>query len=342
MDNPELIGHIRKRPAMYLGDLGLRGFKAMLGYLFEELIPQSDLIVINIEFKVDDVIFIEILNIDTKPIAQTLLFENKGDQFNFLGLRVIIALSEHINISIQTPPSLVAITGKRGVSDSFVTTCPEENKKLLMEFKLDYDIFNKFDLDYEIITAYIRKFAFLNSNFKIKCIDSRSAESQIRIFNYPRGIAHQLDYILGKQLYAKVLFRFERKVVIDNYTYEICFAYIDIWLTQSYISTYDNNTELILGGSLVNGIIDGIVSAIKEIAEKMNEKIFINSKKAKEQLVLIASVKGKDFVYKGSTKSELDMPKMKKQVKNYIQSELMKHFNQNEDIAKRMVEKYMI
>lgn len=344
MNSIKLAEHIRKRPAMYIGDLALQGFKNMLGYFFDEINSSAGQIPITVEFKKDNVVCIEVSQIDTQTIIELLQEIDKEVPVKLLALPVIAALAEQIHITVQNPPSLVVLWGNKGSYQMAASTSQEKDQKLLIEFKIDFDIFNKFDLDYDILNDFIRKYAYLNSNFKIKCIDSRHDEIRINIYYYPNGISHLLDYKIGKQLYCNTSFRFDRKVKIDNYSFEISFAYLNVWLKHTDITSYAHNTELIFGGSLVEGILDGILTALKEVAAWQNKKVVINRKKIKEQLILIATVKGDeyDFVFKGSLKGELDMPKMKKQIKDYIHLELINYFKCNESIATMMLGKYTI
>ncbi|MBL0079859.1 MAG: hypothetical protein IPP53_12340 [Bacteroidetes bacterium] len=73
-------------------------------------------------------------------------------------------------------------------------------------------------------------------------------------------------------------------------------------MDKFHIKTYAGNYETYEGGSLNNGILGGIILAIKTIAEKENIEIKINRKLLKDQLIVIAAVRGEDLIFEGSIK----------------------------------------
>ncbi|MBK9463176.1 MAG: hypothetical protein IPN94_28135 [Sphingobacteriales bacterium] len=66
---------------------------------------------------------------------------------------------------------------------------------------------------------------------------------------------------------------------------------------NSYSMSYANVDELVAGGSLIDGILDGIIAAIKYVSKKNNQKVEITRATLKEALILIASVKGDEFTF---------------------------------------------
>lgn len=338
-----LIQNIRRRPGMYIGDLTIRGLKNMIGYFLDDIQKDnSSNIEITIEFKKDNWVKIQVNKIDTSLFAETISSLNTDNKFISLGLPVMIALSEEIKINVQKLPSLISLWANKGIYEYAATTAIDKIDRIEVNFKIDFDIFNSFSFNYEIINGFIRKYAFIYSNFKIVSIDSTKDIKQTNLFEYPNGVSDQLDYKIAEQLHGIPLLRLDLKVNIDEYDYQICFCYLDIWLGQTYIATYANYDELIFGGSLENGILDGIILTFQEYSKSYKNKVKINYKSAKEQLILIAVAKGHNFNFAGSTKCKLEMPKMRKSIKQYVYNQLNYYLKTNEAIAEKVLDKFRI
>ncbi len=349
--NLTVIDQIRKRPGMYLGEFSIVGFKNILSYFFNEI--QSNNVLrteILVEFLANGFIKIEAKNVDTFDYAEILwsgfpnkLFssQNKKSDY-FFGLQVVVALSKEVKIEVQTPTDFILLNAKKGVFEVKSSAIKSAESSINIEFELDYDIWRKdFSINYEVINDFIRKYALINNDYRIKSIDNRAENTQIAIFDYPNGLSHQLDYLIGTHTYHGGIFmRMDLKTKTDKHQFEICFAYLDCWVSKPSISTYANNDKLIFGGSLEKGIIEGIVLAVKKLAKEKNAPIDINYKKAQPQLLLIASIKGDKFDFTGSVKAKINMPEVCKTIKGFVSEQTYLFFSQNEDVAKMMLKHF--
>lgn len=331
-----ILHHLRKRPGMYIGNLYLTGFKNMIGGVFETLkCNQSTVVNITIEFKKENRIRIEINGMDN-----TLLKKNIDNINNEMyvydwkntGIPILIGLSENIKITVLQPQITTTLIAKKGVASIDTANILNEQEKTIIDFNIDFDIFNKFEINYEVINQFIRKYAFLNPAFKIKSIDSTTSDPQVNVYYYPQGIAHQLDYVMGSiTYYSHPLFRLDYQTSINGYDYQVSFCYMSSG--KSYAMSYANNDELVAGGSLIDGILDGIIAAIKYVSKKNNQKVKITRATLKESLILIASVKGDEFTFGASTRINLNMPQMRKEIKNYMYHNVSSYLLNNINVS---------
>lgn len=335
----KLIEHIRKRPGMYIGEMSIRGLKTLLGYFFDDIlsnkIGKPEIV---IDFRKNNWINLKIINIDTALFVKIINDLEIEKSFEIFGLPVIIALSEQTKIKITHGTSLLFLTSTQGTYEYTATTTQHESDNLEIEFKPDEAIFKEIILDYEVLNQFIRRYAFINNNLKIVSIDNRKEVKQVNLFDYPNGISHQLDFKIGEQHYGEPFFRLDLKTKIGEYEYQICFSYQNIWLGQTYIMTYANYDELIHGGSLEQGVLEGIKSALQKLADKRN--VAIDRRKIKEQLILIAVVKGENFSFHGSVKTKLNMPKIRKEIKQYVAKQMLAYLANNYEIEQKFLTKH--
>lgn len=311
---------------MYIGEIGMRGFRNMIAYVLDELLGESNKPTrIKICFEKENQVRVEATHINAESLTQLLKSLYKQDIGYRFAFPILVALSEETAIQVTDTSAVTKLSARKG--DFTVTTSIAESQPqtLILEFKPDFEIFKSLEIDYEIFNGFARKYAFLNPPCHITSIDRRSTDEQKNTYHYPRGVAHQLDYKIGEQLYGNPQVRFDFDTTIGEHHYRISFCWMDLWLSQTYIASYANNDELIFGGSLVDGVLEGIIAAIKKAAHG-REKVAINRKNASEKLILLAAVQGNDFVFGGSVKGRLEMPEMKKQVKKYIFGQLNEYF----------------
>jgi DNA gyrase/topoisomerase IV subunit B len=328
--------HIRLRPAMYIGSLDFTGFRRMLEYLFESILEDFEgSPTFKIYFYSENKIRINISGLDAVAFHSKLNKVIKsGDRLFDLGLGVLIALSSDLLILINNFPALSIVHGEKENIQIEKKKSKEDNDNILIDFVPDKEIFKDYTINYEYINIFLRQFAFLNRSLKIISIDNTSEELQRNIFYYPDGIFSELDLAMSKRSYrSSSSFRIAVDTQVDDFSYQIIISNGWAWPEKSFISTYAGNIETYFGGSLQDGILEALYSAIKEIAKDSNKILSITKKKLLQHLIIIAAVRGKGLVFEGATKSKLGMPKIKKDAKKIVSEILRSYFRDNPDKA---------
>ncbi len=329
--------HIRKRPGMYVGPLNVAGFNHMLELFFEELLKDcyKDPI-FEIEFLPLNRFELKVINIDTAKLFFRIEHLNSKDS---LGLAVFITLNSNISISTDLPISVI-LHGKNGNNKITKPATVPEKSNIIIDYTLDTETFTEFSFSYEQTNIFLRQFAFLNPSLKIISIDRITEELQRNIFCYPTGIFKQLDFIVSKQLYGKPLLRVDIEKQTDKFFYQIGICYAYLYTDNAVVKSYAGNIETYLGGSLPDGIIAGLIKALKYTAQKENFEVAISKKLVLEDLNLIAAIKGEDLIFYGSTKRKLRMPKLRNEVKEIVFEEMIAYFESNPKIKENMVDKF--
>lgn len=335
------IEHIRKRPGMYVGEMSIYGFQTILSYLFEDFEKEiKSKTEIKFELNSDNCIKIEIENIETLVFIDTINNLNQFKESHCFSLPVLIGLSEEIKIRIENNQNVTILNSKNGIYNVHSEPVFKKIKKIEIEFSLDKILFKNLKISYELLNLFIRKYAYLNTNIKIISKYISTSNNQINIFNYPKGLEEILEIKIAEIALKTPDFKINVKTKVNEYEFDICFTYQYNWLNRNFISTFANQNELIFGGSLENGILDGIILALKNNAKEKNENIEINYKTAKQELFLIAKVKGNDFTFGGATKSKLEMPKMRKQIKDFVFKEVAFFLKENPNINSQLMERF--
>lgn len=323
---------VRQRPGMFVGNRNVQGLNNMLGLMIEELIENANsLTEIAIDFNADDSIKIKAIGVDANAFINTLT--DADTNTFFFALPSIIGLSEFAEIIVNRPPLVLWFKSNQGDYSSAASTSQSETDSIELCFKPDNSIFENVGNDYEIFNSVFKKYALLNRNIKIISQDKRTSPEQSILFYYPNGLSHLIDYKIGRQFFNPPRFRLDLNSVIGEYSYQVCICVLDCSATSSCLTTFANNDELIHGGSLIDGIFSGIVTAFRKVSG--NNKI--KKKKVLKHLLLVASVKGKSFKYTGGTKTALNMPAMKKEIKHFVSAEIQSHLITNPTLAEKVI-----
>lgn len=325
------IQFVRRRPGMFVGNLSVQGLKNMLGYMIEELIENANsLTEIAIDFNEDDSIKIKANGIDANAFINTLT--DADTNTFFFALPTIIGLSQFAEIIVNRPPLVLWFKSNQDDYSSAASTSQSETDSIELCFKPDNNIFETVGNNYEIFNAVFKKYALLNRNIKIISQDKRTSPEQSILFHYPNGLSHLIDYKIGRQFFNTPLFRLDLNTEIGEYSYQVCICVLDNWVTSSCLTTFANNDELIHGGSLIDGIFSGIVTGFRKVSG--NNKI--KKKKVLKHLLLVATVKGKSFEYTGGTKTALNMPNMKKEIKHFVAAAIQSHLINNLTVGEKI------
>lgn len=284
---------VRKRPAMYIGN------ERMVG-LFNGLL--IDIVEI---CKTDKLTFEITIQSDTE-----FIFKIKSDQD-------LCMLGNHFsteNIDLQNYyPKVLNI-----LSSNFEIKQTGDTKKTEIYFSINEQNIISPSIDYLKLNDKVLQFALLNRNCKIITTDKRQVVISQNYFYFPQGVFYLFDRATTEVL-GKPEFQIKIDKEFDNIKYQIGLAYRPDWYPTPNIISFANDVHNVCGGSLVDGVFDGLMSACKTYAKEENLKTFkVTRKKFTNGLILICAVRGKDFKYGGSWKETLEDDEVRKAVKKMV------------------------
>ncbi|MFT5250787.1 MAG: DNA gyrase/topoisomerase IV subunit B [bacterium] len=305
--------HIRLRPGMYIGGVESSGIVNLIKGFLKEFIE---------DIKSEDYFFQLII----EPAQKFKLEINSSTD--------ISAFKEYLKEESHFPKYFIKAT--EILSAIFTLEETKNNNSIKLTFTLDSTIFKE-PVDYIELSESLLEYAYLNKNIEILLKDNRNKYYNQNYFAFPEGIKYLYDRI-SKDALGKPEFQISFIGKINDLEYQIYLGYRTDWFPTPTVATYANEIHTTCGGSLFEGILEGLISGCREYV-KLNklEQYKIKKKKFNNGLILIAQVRGKEFQYGGSFKESLESKEVKKDSKKLIQSLTLKHFKNNKEIADKFL-----
>lgn len=356
---------VRKRPAMYIGNTGLKGLHHCVYEIVDNSIDEAlagvcDNIYVSIE---DGNIITEKDNgrgipvgihpkmkIPTLEVIMTTL--HAGGKFGTggykvsgglhgVGASVVNALSEWCEVTVYRDGKVSQQTYARGKTTSKVKIIGNTKEHgTTVKFKLDKEIFPDINFSYNTLLGRIRELAFLNKNIVITLEDKRTGKEQINTFHYEGGISEFTKFLNKSKtlLFDDVVYLCKE---VNNYTIEMAMQYTDDY--SESIFSFANNINTHEGGVHVNGFKTALLKNINNFARKMNilkdkDSDFI-SDDIKEGLSAIISVKLEEPQFEGQTKTKLGNAEFRPVIVQHVQEFLEVYFIENPAIAEIITKK---
>lgn len=298
---------VRKRPHMYIGNDGVIG-------LFEGLFIDC------IELCKTDEITFEILISGDNDFTLGLTSQHDLNLF----IKQFSYVSEEL--SNYFPQVLKA------VSETF-KIITKENSKTEIAFSFDKKVILNTNIDYLKLNEKVIQIALLNSRCEIITIDKRQKYLIQNYYHFPQGAFYLFDRATTEVL-GKPEFKLTFDDKVNSNKYQIGLAYRTDWYPTPNVISFANDIQTICGGSLVEGILDGLINACKTYVKENNLTAFkIRRKQFLNGLIIVCAVRGEDYKYSGSFKETLEDVIVKKQAKKIIAKLTLDFFNNQKEKA---------
>jgi DNA gyrase/topoisomerase IV subunit B len=295
---------VRMRPYMYIGNDGLIG-------LFTGLISNC------IELCETDEIYFEIVISGNNEFRFDI--SSKHDISPFL--RQLLVEKHETNYYL---PSVFKI-----ISEKFevITT----GRKTKIHFSVDNNVIKDTLVDYTKLSEKMLQLAMLNRNTEIVTKDKTQKYINQNYYHFPEGIFHLSNRAI-KEALGKPAFQLSFDNELNGNKYQILLAYRTDWYPPPLVVSFANNVSTTYGGSLVNGVLEGLISACKAYVKEQQLSTYkIKQKKFLNGLILICAVRGKEYIYGGSFKEILENEDIQKDAKKIIHT-LALDFFRNEKV----------
>ncbi len=354
---------VRRRPAMYIGDVSSRG----LHHLVYEIVDNSiDEVLagyaseINIVLKEDGSVevadngrgiptgFHKGEGMSALQVVMTVL--HAGGKFDKgaykvsgglhgVGASVVNALSEWCEVEVHQDGKVFYQKYERGVAIEDVKVIGKaKDTGTIVRWKPDAEIFKQsIQMRMDVLRERMLELSFLNPQVTITLKDERTKEEEV--FHAKGGIKDFVKHVDRAKisLHKPVFIEGEK----DATPLEICFEYNDGF--NENLFSYVNNINTHEGGSHVAGFKSALTRTMNAYAAKNNlvksDKITLTGDDFREGLTVIISVKVPEPQFEGQTKTKLGNSEVKGIVESIMNEQLSQFLEENPPIAKRIIEK---
>ena len=326
---------VRKRPAMYIGDISEKGLhhlvyevvdnsidEALAGYCknIEVFINEDGSITVKDDGRGIPVDFHEKEQKSALEVVLTLLHAGgKFDKDSYkvsgglhgVGVSCVNALSTYLKAEVHRDGKIYAQEYSCGKPMTDIQIIGEtSNRGTVITFKPDASIFIVTEYKYEILSKRLRELAYLNAGVRLELTDKRAIKDdgtfKHETFYSEEGLKEFVKFIDANKepLIPNVIHIITEK---QGVPVEVAMTYNTSYNENVY--SYVNNINTIEGGTHLAGFRRGLTRTLKKYAEesKMLEKVKveINGDDFREGLTAVISIKVQEPQFEGQTKTKL-------------------------------------
>ncbi len=363
---------VRKRPAMYIGDVNIRGLhhlvyevvdnsidEALAGYCtkIEVIIHPDNSITVTDNGRGIPVDFHEKEKKSALEVVMTLLHAGgKFDKDSYkvsgglhgVGVSVVNALSSKLKVTVQRGGKIHQQEYSCGKPDYPIKRIEDtSNTGTTTTFKPDDSIFMVKHYDYSILSSRLRELAFLNKGITLAIIDEREKDDDGNFitdtFFSKEGLPDFIEYLDAtreKLIPEPISMEGER----NGIPMEIAMQYNTSF--SENLHSYVNNINTHEGGTHLAGFRRALTRTLKSYAEKSGMlaklKFDISGDDFREGLTSIISVKVQEPQFEGQTKTKLGNSEVMGVVDQLVSELLTYYLEEHPKEAKTIVNKVIL
>ena len=354
---------VRKRPAMYIGDVGKKGIHHLIWEVVDNSIDEAmaghctEIKVKTMEdgsVKISDNgrgIPVDIHKEEGKSgleLVMTVLHAGgKFDKDTYkvsgglhgVGVSVVNALSEKCKATVHRQNKIYEQEYKIGIAQTGITEKGSTDKTgTIIQFWPDLSIFIGQSFDQEIINKRLRELAYLNSGIKIIFEDEKTNQTTPHF--YKGGLAEFVQHLDKTQTAL-----FEKPIHITGEKEEVPVE-VALQYNTSYtetVLTFVNNINTIEGGTHLAGFKAALTRSLNKYAVKnnlvKNKDVSFGGEDVREGLTAVLSIKVPEPQFEGQTKTKLGNGEIKGICDSIIMEGISEYLEQNPDIGKTIIQK---
>ncbi|MCH1480231.1 MAG: DNA topoisomerase (ATP-hydrolyzing) subunit B [Crocinitomicaceae bacterium] len=363
---------VRKRPAMYIGDVGVKGLHHLVYEVVDNSIDEAlagHCSSIKVFINEDNSITVRddgrgiptAMHTKEKKSALEVVMTvlHAGGKFDKdtykvsgglhgVGVSCVNALSIDLKATVFREGKIFVQEYKCGKPQYDVKVVGESTENgTEVTFLPDRDIFEVTEYNYDTLAARMRELAFLNKGIRIELTDKRNKDEKGQdIFNsyYSEG---------GLREFAEFLDRNRESLIPDVIYFEGEKDGIPVEVSMTYntsytenIQAYVNNINTYEGGTHLSGFRRGLTNTLKKYASESGmlakEKIEIDGDDFREGLTAVLSVKVQEPQFEGQTKTKLGNREVSAPVSQSVSEMLSAYLEEHPTAAKTIVEKVIL
>ncbi len=369
----EGMEHVRMRPSMYIGDVGVRGLHHLVYEVVDNSIDEAmggHCDTISVAINEDGSVTVEDngrgIPVDLHKKEGVSALEvvmtkigagGKFDKDSYkvsgglhgVGVSVVNALSKHMRSTVFRDGKIYEQEYERGKSLYPVKQIGETTKRGTMQtFYPDDQIFTQtIEFSYDTLSARMRELSFLNKGITITFTDKRVVDSEGKflqeVFHSDEGLKEYIRYLDGNR--EPII---SHVISMDNEKGEIPVEVALIYNTSytENIFSYVNNINTHEGGTHLQGFRTGLTRSLKKYADSSGMldklKFEIAGDDFREGLTAIISVKVAEPQFEGQTKTKLGNREVVSPVSQAVSEMIENYLEENPNDARIIVQKVIL
>ena len=369
----EGMEHVRMRPSMYIGDVGVRGLHHLVYEVVDNSIDEAlagycDTITVTIHegnsITVTDNgrgIPVDFHEKEQKSALEVVMTKigagGKFDKDSYkvsgglhgVGVSFVNALSTDMTTRVYRDGKIYQQKYQKGKAITAVEEVGISDKRGTEQFfQPDDTIFNELVYNYDTLANRLRELSFLNKGITIKLTDERekgeNGNFKSETFFSEGGLKEFVEYIDGNRvgLMAQPIYIESRDE--DEIPVEVAMRYNDSF--SENLHSYVNNINTHEGGTHLAGFRRALTTTLKKYAEDLGipqkEKVEISGEDFREGLTAIVSVKVMEPQFEGQTKTKLGNSEVSGAVSRVVSEMLTNFLEENPAEAKVIVQKVIL
>jgi len=375
----EGMEHVRMRPSMYIGDVGVRGLhhlvyevvdnsidEALAGYCdtISVIINPDNSVTVEDNGRGIPVDIHKKEGVSALEVVMTKIGAGgKFDKGSYkvsgglhgVGVSVVNALSTHLTATVYRNGKIWEQEYERGVALYQVKEKGATDKRgTKVTFLPDTEIFQQtIEFSYDVLANRMRELAFLNKGIRITLTDLRNKDEKSepisQVFYSEKGLEEFIQYLDGNRtpIIKKIISMEGEK---NDIPVEVAMIYNDSF--NENLHSYVNNINTHEGGTHLQGFRMGLTRTLKNYADKSGllEKaskdkknpLEISGDDFREGLTAIISVKVAEPQFEGQTKTKLGNREVTAAVSQAVSDMLESYLEENPEDAKTIVNKVIL
>ena len=367
----EGIEHVRLRPSMYIGDVGVRGLHHLVYEVVDNSIDEAlagycDTISVTIHegngISVRDNgrgIPVDFHEKEQKSALEVVMTKigagGKFDKDSYkvsgglhgVGVSCVNALSTSLIATVQRDGKIYQQKYSQGKALGNVEEIgTSEITGTEVFFQPDASIFNELVYNYDTLAARLRELAFLNKGITITLTDERvkeeNGEFKSETFYSEGGLKEFVEFIDGNRegIMDVIFMEGER----DDIPVEVAMRYNTSF--NENLHSYVNNINTHEGGTHLAGFRRALTRTLKKYADELGipqkEKVEVTGDDFREGLTAVISVKVMEPQFEGQTKTKLGNSEVSGAVDKIVGEMLSNFLEENPNEAKQIVQKVVL
>ena len=368
----EGMEHVRMRPSMYIGDVGLRGLHHLVYEVVDNSIDEAmaghcdriDVTILEgngvrvidngrgIPVGMHKKEGISALEVVMTKIGAGGKFDKDSYKvsggLHGVGVSVVNALSKHLKAEVHREGKVFTQEYEKGKSSYPVKeTGVSTNNGTTVTYFPDPEIFDDLEYNYDTLASRMRELSYLNQGITVTLKDERSTDEEGKYreetFYSEEGLSEFVKFLdESREALIEDVIHIEGEK--NGVPVEVAMIYNTSYAEN--LHSYVNNINTHEGGTHLSGFRRGLTGTLKKYAEESGMldklKFDIAGDDFREGLTAIISVKVAEPQFEGQTKTKLGNREVNAPVSQAVSEMLSDYLEEHPKDARRIIEKVIL